>query len=205
MPQYKLVYFNLRGRGEPIRWVLAAADLPFEDVRYSRETEWPFKKPETPYGKVPVLYVDDRPLSQSVAICRYLGRTHGMAVDDPWEAAKGDEVVDAVHDLLPHAAQMVYAKLAGDVAKAKMLATEFYTSTLPPVMRELDRRLEGREWFCGDKMTWVDIFAACYLSQLSTHHESSLEAVPRLKNVVDKVIKLPQIEKWIKERPDTPM
>ncbi|XP_042204681.1 hematopoietic prostaglandin D synthase-like isoform X2 [Homarus americanus] len=205
MPQYKLMYFNLRGRGEPVRWVLAAADQPYEDVRFSRETEWPFKKPEMPYGKVPVLYVDEKPLSQSVAICRYLGRMHGLAVEDPWEVAKGDEVADAVHDLLPHAAQMVYAKLAGDVEKAKMLATEFYTSTLPPVMRELDRRLEGRDWFCGDKMTWVDVFAACYLSQLSSHHEASLEAVPRLKILVEKVIKLPQIEKWIKERPDTPM
>ncbi|XP_071531126.1 hematopoietic prostaglandin D synthase-like isoform X3 [Panulirus ornatus] len=163
------------------------------------------KLEEMPYGKVPVLYVDEKPLSQSVAICRYLGRMHGLAVDDPWEAAKGDEVADAVHDLLPHAAQMVYAKLASDVEKAKMLATEFYTSTLPPVMRELDRRLEGRDWFCGDKMTWVDVFAACYLSQLSSHHEGSLEAVPRLKNLVEKVVKLPLIEKWIKERPDTPM
>ncbi|XP_045614841.1 hematopoietic prostaglandin D synthase isoform X1 [Procambarus clarkii] len=205
MPHYKLVYFNLRGRGEPIRWVLVAAHQPFDDVRYNRETEWPFKKPEIPYGKVPILYVDEKPLSQSVAICRYLGRTHGLAVEDPWEAAKGDEVADSVHDLLPHAAQIVYAKHANDVEKAKMLATEFYTSTLPPVMRELDRRLEGREWFCGDKMTWVDVYAACYLSQLSTHHESSMEAVPRLKSVVDRVLKLPQIEKWIKERPDTPM
>lgn len=54
-------------------------------------------------------------------------------------------------------------------------------------------------------MTWVDVFAACYLSQLSAHHEGSLEAVPNLKALVDRVVKLPQIEKWIKERPDTPM
>ncbi|XP_066942426.1 hematopoietic prostaglandin D synthase-like [Macrobrachium rosenbergii] len=205
MPQYKLKYFNLRGRGEPVRWVLAAADQPYEDVRFSRETEWPFKKPEMPYGKVPVLYIDDKPLSQSVTICRYLGRMHNLYVDDPWESAIGDEVADSVHDLLPHAAQMVYAKNAGDAEKAKMLATEFYTSTLPPVMRELDRRLEGREWFCGDKMTWSDVFVACYLSQLSAHHEGSLDAVPRLKALVEKVVKIPQIEKWIKERPDTPM
>ena len=45
MPQYKLVYFSLRGRGEPVRWVLAAADQQYEDVRYNKETEWPFKKP----------------------------------------------------------------------------------------------------------------------------------------------------------------
>lgn len=205
MPQYKLVYFNLRGRGEPVRWVMAAAELQYEDVRYNKETEWPFKKPETPYCRVPVLYVDGKPLSQSIAICRYLGRMHGLAVDDPWEAAKGDEVVDAVNDLVPPAAQIIYAKLQCDTERAKMLATEFNTSTLPPTIRELDRRLEGREWFCGSKMTWVDVFAACYLSQVATQHDASLDAVPRLKKLVDKVIRLPQIEKWMKERPDTPL
>ncbi|KAA0183294.1 Glutathione S-Transferase Sigma 7 [Hyalella azteca] len=64
----------------------------------------------TPYGKVPVLYVDGRPLSQSVAICRYLGAVHGLSSKDPWLAAVGDEVADSVHDLLPVAAQIVYAK-----------------------------------------------------------------------------------------------
>ncbi|XP_050722901.1 hematopoietic prostaglandin D synthase-like [Eriocheir sinensis] len=205
MPQYKLVYFNLRGRGEPVRWVLAAAELQYEDVRYNKDKEWPFKKPETPYGRVPVLYVDDKPLNQSVAICRYLGRTHGLAVDDPWEAAKGDEVADAVHDLLPHAAQIIYARAANDIDRAKMLATDFSTTTLPPVLRELERRLEGREWFCGSKMTWADVFAACYLSQLAAQYEGSLDVVPRVKKLVDKVVKLPQIEKWLKERPETPM
>ena len=54
--------------------------------------------------------MDDRPLSQSVAICRYLGRSHGLSVDDPWLAAQGDEVVDAIHDLIPHVAQIVYSR-----------------------------------------------------------------------------------------------
>ncbi|MPC53753.1 Hematopoietic prostaglandin D synthase [Portunus trituberculatus] len=84
-----------------------------------------------------------------------------------------------------------------------MLATEFHTTTLPPTIRELDRRLDGRDWFCGSKMTWVDLFAACYLKEITLQHEGSLDAVPRLKKHVEKIAKLPQIEKWLKERPDS--
>ncbi|XP_045112983.1 hematopoietic prostaglandin D synthase-like [Portunus trituberculatus] len=203
MPEYKLVYLTLRGRAEPIRWILAVTDQPYDDVRYIRETEWPFKKPEMPYGHVPVLFVDGKPLCQSVSICRYLGRMHGLFVDDPWEAALGDEVADAVNDLIQPAGQIAYARLANETEKYKMLATEFHTTTLPPTIRELDRRLDGRDWFCGSKMTWVDLFAACYLKEITLQHEGSLDAVPRLKKHVEKIAKLPQIEKWLKERPDS--
>ncbi|XP_076034685.1 hematopoietic prostaglandin D synthase-like [Oratosquilla oratoria] len=205
MPEYRLVYFNLRGRAEPVRWVLAAAGQEYRDIRYDRQTEWPSKRSETPFGKVPVLYVDDKPLSQSVAICRYLGRCHGLYAADDWEAARGDEVADTIHDLLPLAAQIVHAKVNNDTERAKRLATEFYASTLPPVLKELDLRLEGREWFCGDKMTWVDIFAACYLSQVAQQQAGALNASARVRRVVEAVSNLPQIQKWIKERPETPM
>ena len=63
-----------------------------------------------PYGHVPVLYVDGKPLCQSVAICRYLGRMHDLAVDDPWEAARGDEVAGSVNDLITPAALIAYAR-----------------------------------------------------------------------------------------------
>ena len=65
---------------------------------------------ETPYGHVPVLYVDDKPLCQSVSICRYLGKVHNLHSDDPWAAAVGDEVADSIHDLLPPAAKILYTK-----------------------------------------------------------------------------------------------
>ncbi|KAF2369025.1 Glutathione S-transferase C-terminal [Trinorchestia longiramus] len=204
-PEYRLEYFNLRGRAEPIRWILAVVEQPYQDIRFDKEAEWPKKKSDTPYGKLPVLYADGRPLSQSVAICRYLGVCHGFASSDPWMAAVGDEVVDAVHDLLPQAAQIVYAKLANDPEKAKRLAAEFYTSTLPPVLRELEKRLAQTPYFCGDEMTWVDVFTSCYLSQLSSQHKDCLDSAPKIRDLLSKVTSKPALKKWLEERPVTPM
>jgi glutathione S-transferase len=44
MPQYKLVYFNGRGRAETLRYMLAYAGVEFEDARVTHQY-WPTIKP----------------------------------------------------------------------------------------------------------------------------------------------------------------
>lgn len=39
MSTLKLYYFNARGRAEPIRILLAQADVKYEDIRYGKE-DW---------------------------------------------------------------------------------------------------------------------------------------------------------------------
>ena len=47
MPQYKLTYFNLRGRGELIRLLFAYAGQEYEDFRFEI-AEWPeYKESES--------------------------------------------------------------------------------------------------------------------------------------------------------------
>ena len=48
MPSLKLVYFDGKGRGEPIRWILAAGGQSFEQEKFSFE-QWPAKKPSEYY------------------------------------------------------------------------------------------------------------------------------------------------------------
>jgi glutathione S-transferase len=56
MVQYKLNYFNGRGRAELVRLVFAAAGQEYEDVRFERE-QWPEHKNKSPTGQVPFLEV----------------------------------------------------------------------------------------------------------------------------------------------------
>ena len=52
MPEYKLHYFNLRGRAEIARLILHQAGVEFEDVRYDRVNEWPAIKASNKYNIV---------------------------------------------------------------------------------------------------------------------------------------------------------
>ena len=43
MPQYKLHYFNSRGRAEVARYIFAYAKIDYEDMRYEKEQWLEFK------------------------------------------------------------------------------------------------------------------------------------------------------------------
>jgi glutathione S-transferase len=68
MPKLKLTYFDFHGgRGEPARLALSIGGIPFEDDRVA-PSDWPARKPDTPFGALPVLEVDGQTLAQSNAI-----------------------------------------------------------------------------------------------------------------------------------------
>ena len=54
--QYKLYYFNARGRAESIRLIFAAAGQKYEDFRFKGD-EWAQFKSKSPNGKAPFLEI----------------------------------------------------------------------------------------------------------------------------------------------------
>lgn len=76
MPNYKLNYFNGRGRAEITRLIFAAAGAKFTD---NRVEDWPALKPQAPLGQLPFLEVDDVKLPQSIAIARFAARENNLA------------------------------------------------------------------------------------------------------------------------------
>jgi glutathione S-transferase len=93
MPRLKLTYFDFHGgRGEPARLALSMGGIPFEDDRVP-PSEWERRKPNTPFGALPVLEVDGQMLAQSNAINRYVGKLTDLYPTDAWQAALCDEVM----------------------------------------------------------------------------------------------------------------
>ena len=55
-PAYKLTYFNIRGRGEFLRYMFAYAAQNYTDDRVE-QADWPKLKPNMPFGQLPVLEI----------------------------------------------------------------------------------------------------------------------------------------------------
>jgi glutathione S-transferase len=103
MNQFKLIYFNLRGRGELARLIFVYKGQTFEDFRL-KFNDWPNIKPTIPNGTLPVLEIKNSnnetimQLCQSRAICRYLANKFDLAGKTDFEMAKADEIVDQIND-----------------------------------------------------------------------------------------------------------
>ena len=53
---YKLTYFNIRGRGEFLRYMFAYAGQNYIDDRVE-QADWPKLKPTVPFGQIPILEI----------------------------------------------------------------------------------------------------------------------------------------------------
>ena len=164
MAKLKLTYFDFHGgRGEPARLALAMAGIPFEDDRVTF-ADWPRRKPETPFGALPLLEVDGKILAQSNTINRYVGKLAGLYPTDPWEAALCDETMEAVEDITNKIAATMF--LPDDRKKSERQA--LVEGPIPFYLTALERRLEqnGGRYFAGDRLSVADLKVFMLMRQL---------------------------------------
>jgi glutathione S-transferase len=159
MPKLVLTYFDFDGsRGETARLAMHLAGIPFEDRRIAQK-DWPARRDLMPFQALPVLEVDGTQIAQSNTINRYLGRQGGLYPKDDWQAARVDEVMDAVEDISTRIGQTMRI----DDAAAKKAAREALAAgPLPRFLQQIEARLKagGGEWFAENRLTVADL--KCY-------------------------------------------
>jgi len=203
MPSYKLNYFNVRGRGETIRLCLAAGGIKFEDNRIEFK-DWPTLKPNTPWGSLPVLEVDGKPLGQSMTIARYVAREAGLFGKNSLEQALIDSVVDSITDLREKMVEAHFAPEDQKAAAQKTFQEKTIPATLPPLEKYAAANKEKAGYFVGSQITLADIHFFSIIEVLMGNAPNILSTFPTLKKVFDNVAANPKIAEYIKKRPVTP-
>ena len=203
MPTYKLTYFDARGRAEVIRLIFAQAGVEYEDNRLTSE-QWAEFKPRTPYGVIPVLEVDGKKVAGSVPIARYLAKRFGMAGEDDMAALILDGAVDAVKDLVQKFGATFKEKDEEKKAALKKDLTEY---VIPRVLGGLEKLAAANNcvegWFYGPKVSYADFYFSHFVTYLQGDVPDLLDKYPALKKLNKSVTTLPNIAKWIKDRPET--
>ncbi|KAG8511626.1 Hematopoietic prostaglandin D synthase, partial [Galemys pyrenaicus] len=197
MPYYKLTYFNMRGRGEIIRYIFAYLDIKYEDHRIE-QADWPEIKSAIPFGKIPILEVDGLILHQSLAIARYLAKKTDLAGKTELEQCQVDAVVDTLDDFM---SRFPWAEKKQEI-KDKIF-NELLTSDVPHLLRDLDTYLGEKEWLVGNSVTWADFYWEICSTTLLVFKPDLLDIHPRLVMLQKKVQAIPAIAEWIQRRPQT--
>jgi glutathione S-transferase len=159
MPKLVLTYFDLDGsRGEVARLAMHLAGIAFEDKRIAGK-DWPAMRDSTPFQSLPVLEVDGQVIAQSNTINRYLGKLAGLYPKDDWQAARVDEVMDAVEDIII----MIGSTFALEGEAKKKAREALAAGSIAHFFRQFEARLKagGGEWFVENRLTVADL--KCYL------------------------------------------
>ncbi|XP_069089179.1 glutathione S-transferase P 1-like [Pleurodeles waltl] len=194
MAQYTITYFNIRGRSEVMRFLLADQGcewkediVPFHDW-YDGKAEL---KKTAVFGQLPMFADGDFILFQSNAILRYLGRKHDLYGKNDKEAAFIDMANDGVEDL-----RLKYAKFffqEWDTGKEK------YMEDLPNQLRPFERLLSQNSsgFLVGSTVSFADYNLLDILQNHLIFAPDCLNSFPHLKAFKEKMESRPKLKAYL--------
>merc|ERR1711874_485619 len=116
--------------------------------------------------------------------------------------AQVDEVVDVINDV-QNAMYGAFFEKDEKVKAEKM--KKVGEETIPNNVGNLEKVLEkrGGQFFAGNCLTWAELHFLQLVDLVSTQNPKCLEATPKLANLVERTRKVPNIKKWLEDRPAT--
>lgn len=205
---YKLIYFDLKGRGEVSRLLFALGEQAFEDKRLTFQ-EWPEAKPTLPFGQAPVLEITENSrtyaIAQSHAIERYLANKFHLMGRNEIERAQcdmiGEQVVDAFNSLIL-IYRASYSKSESE-EKTKKDLEEAMRDKVPANLKLIEKILEankqGNGFLVGDALTLGDLQLVMFYDWLRESKSEVLGKVPLLKQHEEKIKAIPKVAEHLKK------
>ena len=204
----KIYYSHLPfWRAEVLRVSLFIRDIPFEDVRVSREefihlikTGFLPNGKKAPFHQLPVIEAEGKIIGQTGAIARYCGKASNLYSDDMLKAAKIDQIIDAATDITNVVSPTIREK---DQEKKMEDRKILVNKLLPRWFRYLENLLseDDSTWFV-EKMTIADIAIWRLLGWLTSGiidgiPISVVDDFPKLKNIHHQVHTHPKVHEWM--------
>ena len=129
---------------------------------------------------------------------RFLAAQFGLKGKNNLESAQVDEVVDTIEDVIGVTIKTHFE--TDPVKKAETIAA-LNTSTVLPMLTNIEKRLvsRGGQFLVGNALSLADIHLFFFCSEYTT--AKLLATTPKIANLVKRVEHLPNIQKWLSQRP----
>jgi uncharacterized protein (DUF924 family)/glutathione S-transferase len=174
-----LTYWNGRGLGDVIRFLLEFCLIPFDEVNVLDSDAFAALKAsgKLAFGQVPLLEIDGLELVQTQAILRYVAGKKQLRGTTAADEARADMMVNGVLDARM---QLITARFQADPTAA---LAKFETATLPKLAGHLEALLKTHshsgEYLCAGGLTYADVVlleTLCYAADECTANLESILA-----------------------------
>ncbi|XP_075551103.1 glutathione S-transferase Mu 2-like [Dermacentor variabilis] len=197
-----LGYWDIRGIGEPIRYMLAHAGVPYEDKRYGfgdgpepSMDEWLAVKYklDLDFPNLPYIIDGDVRMTHSQAILRYLGRKHGLAPKDEETMRRVEMLEHQASDIVWAAARFCYSPDYTEEKRVQFLVD------IADKLRQVDTYLAKHGPFgAGKSVTYVDFLLYEALQFIKAMGPSTFrKGFPALEEYCQRVAALPGLKEYL--------
>lgn len=203
-PMLTLYYFPVRARAEPIRLILAYGNIQYEDVTIDFD-RWAGEKTDRDkfrFGQLPVVLLPNGvSIAQSGAITRYVAKLAGVYPSDPDKAAVADMVQELAMEM-----NIINPILNWFPVDSEQRAREYttYFDAFDGRMVALRRILGSQQYFGGDGPSHGDFCMLHVLDVTLTVKPDALDSHLELKGWVERMKGIPQVHRYLSERPQPP-
>uniref|UniRef100_A0A8C3GR15 glutathione transferase n=1 Tax=Cairina moschata TaxID=8855 RepID=A0A8C3GR15_CAIMO len=193
----RLTYINGRGRMEPVRWLLAAAGVEFEEnfVETKEQLEKLIKGGDLLFQQVPMVEIDGMKMVQTRAILSYIAGKYNLYGKDLKERALIDMYVEGITDLMQMVMMFPFTPAE---AKAKNLASieEKATKRYFPVFEKILKQ-HGQDFLVGNRLSWADVQLLEAILAVEEKVPAVLSGFPQLQAFKTKMSNVPTIKKFL--------
>ncbi|KAI6214292.1 Glutathione S-transferase-1 [Aphelenchoides besseyi] len=211
--KYKLHYFKLRGRGEPIRLMFAYRGVPFEDYQISLE-EWPSKKSAYPNGQIPLLEVNGTKVAQSLAIYRYLAKQLNLNGKSDLETFQLDSTAELFRDFIDQSLPYIQFLTGFRSGDKNQLRNDHFLPAVEKFLPQIEKKLReaGSGWFGQSGLSFVDFYIAeankdlwyRTIRTLNNVEGELLKKFPLIQRHNSDFYKLPELKDYLEKRGQLP-
>ncbi|NWI99363.1 GSTA3 transferase, partial [Crypturellus undulatus] len=198
----KLIYFNGRGRMEPIRWLLAAAGVEFEETFLDTREQYLklIKDGSLMFHQLPLVEIDGMKMVQTRAILSYIAGKYNLYGKDLKERAFIDMYVEGITDLTN---MIMMFPFSPPEAKEKNLALimERATHRYFPVFEKALKQ-HGQDFLVGNKLSWADVQLIEAILAVEEKFPAVLSGFPQLQAFKTRMSNMPVIKKFL--QPSSP-
>uniref|UniRef100_A0A8D0C5R0 glutathione transferase n=1 Tax=Salvator merianae TaxID=96440 RepID=A0A8D0C5R0_SALMN len=193
----RLTYFNGRGRMESIRWLLATAEVEFEETFLETREQYLqlIKDGCLLFDQVPLVEMDGLKLVQTRAILNYIAGKYNLHGKDLKERVQIDMYVEGISDLL---APLLMYPFSPSEKKKEHLASilEKATTKYFPVY-ERALKQHGQDFLVGSCLSWADVQLLEAILAIEEKKADVLAQFPQLQAFKKRISNIPSIKKFL--------
>ncbi|XP_028846789.1 glutathione S-transferase 3-like [Denticeps clupeoides] len=190
-----LHYFNGRGRMEPVRWLLGAAGVEFEEVFLTTRAQYEkmLEAGDLMFKQVPLVEIDGMKLVQTKAILNYIAGKYNLLGKDLKERAMIDMYSEGLRDVMDMITALPFLPPEKKAAQLKSLEDSATGRYLPIY----EKALTGSQFLVGDKLSCADVHLMEASLMLEENLCTILSSFPNVKAFQGRMKNVPTIKKFL--------